>query len=310
MTQTRPSTRSAHEDRTTVTYPSAGISRWATRTFAFVIGAFVLLGAASGCTVTLGQQNFLPTRSAVLPPMPEGITRTNVELVVAPGVTLRGWHLERSGAKRVVLFFHGNGAGILSSDWSLHWLAVALDADVVAFDDRGYGFSDGQASIDPIVEDSIRIHAFLRDLGLDARPLVIVGQSMGTAPAIHVAASRSTAALVLISPFSSYEDLVSVVRHKAPWYAHVAVDDSLSGLKSSPLADLSKITAPTLIIHGTRDELSTGDVVGRVEKTLGSPSKVVCTFAGTHNDANPMTPEVRTCIEQFASGLTLTPQVR
>lgn len=242
--------------------------------------------------------------------MPEGITRTNVELVTASGVTLLGWHLERSGARRVVLFFHGNGAGILSSDWSLHWLAVALDADVVAFDDRGYGFSDGQASIDPIVEDSTRIHAFLHDLGLDARPLVIVGQSMGTAPAIHLAASKPAAALVLISPFSSMDDLVSVVRRKAPWYAHVAVDESLSGLTTSPLADLPKITAPTLIIHGTRDELSTEDVVGRVEKALASPRKIVCTFAGTHNDANPMTPEVRTCIEQFASSLTSAPQVR
>jgi fermentation-respiration switch protein FrsA (DUF1100 family) len=127
---------------------------------------------------------------------------------------------------------------------------------------------------------------------------------MGTAPAIHLAASRPTAALVLISPFSSYEDLVSVVRRKAPWYAHVAVDQSLSGLTTSPLADLPKITAPTLIVHGTRDELSTDDVMGRIKKALGSPSKVMCTFAGTHNDANPITPEVRTCIEQFAASLT------
>jgi pimeloyl-ACP methyl ester carboxylesterase len=242
--------------------------------------------------------------------MPEGILRSNVELVAAPGVTLRGWHLARSGSKRVVLFFHGNGAGILSSDWALHWLAVALDADVVAFDDRGYGFSSGQASIDGMVEDSLRVHAFLGDLGLDARPLVIVGESMGTAPAIHLAATRRVAALVLISPFSSYEDLVSVARRKSPWYVHVAVDGSLTGLSTSPLADLPKITAPTLIIHGTLDELSTEDVVRRVETALASPSKVVCDFPGTHADANPMTPEVRTCIEQFVSRVASAPPLR
>ena len=272
--------------------------------------AVVLLGGASGCTVTLGQRNFLPARSTVLPPMPEGITRTNVELTVAPGVTLHGWHLQRSGATRVAAFFHGNGAGILSSDWALYWLAVALDADVVAFDDRGYGFSEGQASIDPIVDDSLRIHAFLRDLALDTRPLVIVGESMGTAPAIHLAASRPAAALVLISPFSSYEDLVSVVRRKAPWYVHVTVDGSLSGLTTSPLVDLPKIMTPTLIVHGTRDELSTEDVVRRVENALASQTKLVCTFSGTHNDANPMTPEVRACIEQFASSVALAAHVR
>jgi hypothetical protein len=258
----------------------------------------------SSCNVTVGQQTFLPKRTSILPPMPEGVTRTNIELVVEPDVTLRGWHLHREGSARVVVFFHGNGAGISSSDWGLHWLASALDADVIAFDDRGYGFSDGQASIDPIIADALRIGAFLHDIGLDTRPLVIVGQSMGTAPAIHLAAAKPAAALVLISPFSSYRDLVSVVRKHVPWYAHVTVDESLTGLVHSPMADLPKITAPTLVIHGTQDELSTDEVVQRVQSASGAATKVLCKFPGTHNDANPTTPEVRTCIEQFVPRFT------
>lgn len=261
--------------------------------------ATVLLGLGIGCTITVGQRTFLPVRAIPLPPMAEGATRKNIELVVEGGVTLRGWHLQRQGAQRVVVFFHGNGAGIVSSDWALHWLSSALNADAVALDHRGYGFSDGQASVDAIVTDSLRIPAFLGDLGLDARPLIVVGQSMGTAPAIHLAAAKPVAALVLISPFSSYEDLVSAIRRQAPWYVSVDVDESLTGLTTSPLADLPKVKSPTLIIHGTRDELSTEDVVQRVEAACAAPRKEVCRFVGTHNDANPTTPEVRGCIQRF-----------
>ena len=56
-----------------------------------------------------------------------------------------------------------------------------------------------------------------------------------------------------------------------------------------------------VVIDGARDELSTEDVVRRVEEGLASPDKVVCNFPGTHSDANPMTPEVRACIEPFVS---------
>ncbi len=268
-----------------------------------LVALLALLGGP-GCTLAFGQWNIFPARTGPLPPMPEGLTRTNVELVMDGGVTIRGWHLHKPGSRRVALFFHGNGAGIQSSAWALHWLAMALDADVVAFDDRGYGFSDGPPSLDAIVEDALRIHGFVgQELGLGDRPLVVIGESMGTAPAIHLAAHRRVAALILISPFSSYQDLIAAVRRSTPWYVRVTPDASLLDLRTSPLADLASVTAETLIVHGTRDNLTTPDVVRRVEAACASARKVVCPFDGTHGDANPGNPTVRACIERFEKTL-------
>jgi pimeloyl-ACP methyl ester carboxylesterase len=269
--------------------------------------ALLALLGGPGCTVAFGQRNIFPARTERLPPMPEGLTRTNVELVVDEGVTIRGWHLHKPGSRRVALFFHGNGAGIQSSAWALHWLAMALDADVVAFDDRGYGFSDGPPSLDAIVEDALRIHGFVgQELGLRDRPLVVIGESMGTAPAIHLAAHRRVDALIVISPFSSYQDLVAAVRRSTPWYVRVTPDASLLGLRAAPLADLASVTATTLIVHGTRDELTTPDVVHRVEAACASARKLVCAFDGTHGDAHPGNPTVRACIERFEKTLAAT----
>jgi uncharacterized protein len=272
--------------------------------------AFAALPWSLGCTLTLSQQSFLVRHTAPLPTLSQAVVRRNVELVVSKGVTLRGWYLQKPGSRRTVLFFHGNGAGIISSTWALYWFADALNADVLAFDYRGYGFSEGQPSIDPIVDDSLRIHTFLvEELGKRDRPLLVIGQSMGTAPAIHLAANRDVAGLILLSPLSSYEDLVSAVKKVTPWYVRVKADESLTNLRTSPLADLHKVRAPTLIIHGTRDELATPEVVRRVKDACGAPEKMVCTVAGTHNDVHATNPAVRPCIERFGATLPMADAV-
>jgi hypothetical protein len=59
--------------------------------------------------------------------------------------------------------------------------------------------------------------------------------------------------------------------------------------------------SPTVIVHGTHDGLSTDEVVRRVEGALGTPNKTICSFPGTHGEANPMNRDVRRCIEEFAA---------
>jgi len=90
---------------------------------------------------------------------------------------------------------------------------------------------------------------------------------------------------------------------RLPWYARAVPDESLTGLATSPAADLGGVTAPTLIVHGTRDELSTATVVERVAGACRAARKVVCAFDGAHGDANPLNADVRTCIVRFGPGV-------
>lgn len=151
----------------------------------------VLLGTAS-CTVSVGQSVLFPTRYERLPDMPQGIERRNIELTASDGVVLRGWYLEHPNARRTVLFFYGNRSSVVSSTWTLHWLSGALDANVVAFDYRGYGFSDGKAEIDRIVQDALEIHAYVvDDLGRGSTTIV---SGAGDTLASPAAVGRLTAA--------------------------------------------------------------------------------------------------------------------
>jgi hypothetical protein len=79
-------------------------------------------------------------------------------------------------------------------------------------------------------------------------PIVVFGQSLGTASAIKVSANRSVAATVLVSPFKS---MLSVVSGRFPYFP-VAM-----ALRSPFRSDLEmpKLAAPSIIFHGDQDDL-------------------------------------------------------
>ena len=261
-----------------------------------------ILGLA--CTARLSQDALLARRTAPLPVISDRVSRKNVELTVAPSVTVRGWYFSTQASQRTVLFFHGNGVGIASSLWALYWFAEEFDADVLALDSRGFGFSEGVASIDNIVDDSLRIYDHAaKELGFHDRPPIIIGQSMGAASAIHVAANREVAALVLLSPLGSYEDVVAAANASTPWYVHVEADETLRQLRTSPLRDLPNTRSPTLIAHGAQDRLATASVIRRVHDASGAPFRKVCEVPGGHEDVHATNQRVRSCIDEFKAAL-------
>ena len=271
-------------------------------TLRWVVLTFAILDSA--CTVRLSQDAILARRRAPLPMISERVSRKNVEVTIAPTVTLRGWYLTLPDSRREILFFHGNGAGILSSFWALHWLAEEFDANVLALDARGFGSSGGATSIDEMVDDSLRIYDYAAtEFGFRERPPIIVGQSMGAASAIRVAANRPVAALALLSPLGSYEDVVAAANATTPWYVHVEAEEKLKELRTAPLRDLPNVRAPTLIVHGAQDKLATSPVVGRIYNACSAPVRKLCVVTGGHDDAHATNPEVRSCFDDFKSTL-------
>ncbi len=86
------------------------------------------------------------------------------------------------------------------------------------------------------------------DLNYPGHPVVVFGQSLGTGPAVHVAARRATAGLILVSPFLS---MASLVTERVPWLPTTL-------LLNSPFRSdqaMASITAPIIVFHGDRDTL-------------------------------------------------------
>jgi fermentation-respiration switch protein FrsA (DUF1100 family) len=221
--------------------------------------ATVLLAALCvGCTSVF----FQPDRTLFQTPGLYGLDYQPVELHAADGTELFAWFLPARGkARGSVLYLHGNGQNISTQFANVAWMPAA-GFNVLALDYRGYGGSQGQPSLPGVQLDiDAALQALLRRPDVDPMRIVVFGQSLGGALAIHyVAHSRfrdSIRALIVDSAFSDYERIgreklaAAVITWPFQWFASMAIDNRYSPEASVGL--LSPI--PVLFIHGDADSI-------------------------------------------------------
>jgi alpha-beta hydrolase superfamily lysophospholipase len=175
------------------------------------------------------------------------------------GTKLIIWHLlpEGAGNGGVVLQFHGNGQNMSTHFLQVAWLTKA-GFDVVTFDYRGYGESEGTPSREGLFEDGKAVVEWIRrQPDLAKKDLFLFGQSLGGNIAIPVAATLppyQVSGLAVESTFASYRDLAQEklagfwLSWPFQWPLSFLVSDELSAIDSMPF-----ITEPFLVIHGTAD---------------------------------------------------------
>ncbi len=179
----------------------------------------------------------------------------------ADGVRLHGWFMPARGdARGTVLHVHGNAANITAHYEFVHWLPAA-GYNVLTFDYRGYGNSGGHITRQGALADASAALDYLRArLDVDARRIVVFGQSIGGAVATVLAAERKTqiAALAIDSTFTAYREIAKYhVTHQAAflilaWWLPLAIPDGLDPI--SYIAEVSPV--PLLVMHGKLDRIA------------------------------------------------------
>jgi len=182
-------------------------------------------------------------------------SRQAVRLKASDGAMLRGWFYPSpvAGAPFVVTF-HGNNETIADA-WTQArdgFLYAQLNLNLLTFDYRGTGFSDGVISLAKARADALAIYD-LATKKAAGRPVYVVGWSLGSVFASHVAASRPTVAgLVLLDPMAAADALPANIA----WALHRPVDvaDSIkNGIRNAE--ELRRYHGPLLVLHGTADEV-------------------------------------------------------
>ncbi|MBD8474192.1 alpha/beta hydrolase [Pseudomonas sp. CFBP 8770] len=152
--------------------------------------ALLLLTALlTGCSSLL----FYPEQGLPFTPEKAGLAFEDVSLTAADGTRLHGWWLPAKPGvevKGTVLHLHGNGGNLA---WHLggSWWLPEQGYQVLMLDYRGYGVSEGSPSLPAIYQDIDAAFAWLASKPeVQAKPLVLLGQSLGGAMAVHYLAEH------------------------------------------------------------------------------------------------------------------------
>lgn len=200
----------------------------------------------------------------------------------AEGQRLYGWFFRSAArpAHGTVVYAHGNGGNLSYCDWVGEELA-ARGFDVLLFDYRGYGRSEGEpAGEGGLYADAEAAYDFLtKERGVPAGQIVLYGQSLGTAAVADVAARRECGALVLESGLSSAADMAAVVM---PWLPRFV--RGLTRNKLDTVSKLPRVRCPLLVVHGDRDEIIPVSQGRRLFDAAREPKRLLIIEGAGHND--------------------------
>ena len=205
------------------------------------------------------------------------------------GLLLKGWLFPTPVWRRgLIVYLHGV-ADNRRSGLGLAHRFVPEGYDVLAYDSRAHGESEGQDCTYGFHEK--------RDLGraldaVHADRVVLFGASLGAAVALQAAPDEPRVRGVIAQ--SSFSDLDAVVRERAPWFATEAEVREAFAIAErrahfqiadvSPRLAAARIRVPVLLIHGANDRETSAAHSQRIYDALAGPRRLLLVPDRGHND--------------------------
>lgn len=154
----------------------------------------------------------------------------------------------------LILYFHGNGE-IASDHDGIAEAYRHIGVSLLVVDYRGYGWSTGRPLLSALLSDAEAVlpalPAVLAGAGLEPEPpLFVMGRSLGSAPAIHLAHTRPGRFKGLIVESGFAHVLMLLARLGLPADLLSNIPDPIGNLRKVERLDL-----PLLVIHGEQDSL-------------------------------------------------------
>ncbi len=212
------------------------------------------------------------------PVLSNGIKAEQIFFKNRSGDKLCAWYFKNPRARRVIVFDHGN-AGNISHRLYFAEVFTRCGASVFLFDYRGYGSSDGTATIPGIVDDGLSAYDYVQgQLGYAPQDIIVAGESIGSAVALTVASNRPCDRILLQAPLRS---LASVSKFHFP-FLRIYPDFVFPQLDN--VNTINKIHVPLLLIHGVRDTLIPFDNSTDLLSVANQPARLVPLPHCGHND--------------------------
>jgi len=186
---------------------------------------------------------FFLQRSLIYFPQPRTIGRdvTTITLPVEGAQVLVA--ARPHGGPKALIYFGGNAEDV---SYSLPSFAAAFpDHALYLLHYRGYGGSSGTPTETALFADAIALFDKVRT---EHGHVVVVGRSLGSGVAVHLASVRPVARLVLVTPYNSIQEIAA---RQLPYFpVRWLLRDKYESWRYA-----NQVSAPTLLVAAEHDEI-------------------------------------------------------
>ena len=184
-----------------------------------------------------------------------GASLQQVRFQSKDGTALGGLFLRQPGAQMTAVYFQGAGNIVQRSYPPLLRHALKLPLNVLFWDYRGMGLSEGSGSTTATRDDALAALREARQLSGQDLPVLYWGFSLGTLVSAHLAAEVPPDALLLEGTLTNAQEWAD---NKVPWYAkpfvRIELDENVRRYDNHEA--LRQLRTPTLMLVGSEDQTS------------------------------------------------------
>lgn len=257
------------------------------------IAGAVALGLSLFLYVFQDRLLFYPPGAPATLPRPSRGTVEEISQVTAEGLRIVSWLVHGAERAPLVIYFGGNAEDV---SWLIGMDEGFAGYAVLLVNYRGYGPSEGRPSEAALFTDALAWYdAAVRRADIDAQRVVAMGRSLGSGVAVHLAANRRVAGVILVSPFDSVRSVAQAI------YPFLPVGVLLKHPFDS-LARAGSIHAPLLCLTAENDGVIPPAHSRRLYDAWGAPGKSWVIVRGNHDSISSESQYWRS-IAEFLAGL-------
>jgi pimeloyl-ACP methyl ester carboxylesterase len=170
-----------------------------------------------------------------------------------------------------IIFSHGNGEDLGNLETFLaYWGSESVE--IISYDYPGYGLSEGKSSEEGCFNAIEAVYQKTVDeFGRNPNNIVLWGRSLGTGPSLYLSNNKKVGGIILETPFlSAFRSVTGITI--LPW-------DRFRNIEFT-----SQVACPSLVIHGTMDEVVPFSQGKRIFKALPAPKEFLEIPDAEHNN--------------------------
>lgn len=187
---------------------------------------------------------------------------------------LHGLLFKANSSKGLIFYLHGN-AGSLNSWGILAKRYTELNYDVFMLDYRGYGKSEGSIRSQQQFFDDVQLAYDEMKKKYNESEMTVLGYSIGTGPATHLASKNQPRLLILQAPYYS---LVDMMRRNYP-----VIPTFVLKYRFETNKYIKDCKMPVVIFHGDRDEVIYYDSAVKLKTLLKGTDSLITLKGQGHN---------------------------